>query len=165
MPGSDDRDELSEEDLAALAEYENSEGKAAGKPEPETPAELLTKLFYNTPEMLECRVTADSIQTRLNLEVTVRVQLDVPREFIRMTEFLEQKRATAAGVEPLPPPQVLNQLLLNELHDQLHGLITGPARFRYYSDLWNRFCDAQGVPEQKLPDPLASAGEGAEGPF
>ena len=46
MPGNDDPEELSEEDLAALAEYENSEeGRAAGEPEPESQAERLTKLF------------------------------------------------------------------------------------------------------------------------
>jgi len=166
MPASDNRDELGEEDLAALSEYENSdEGKEAGNPTPETPEERLTKLFHKTPEMQECRQTADSINNRLNPDDTVAVQLDVPREFIRLTEFLEQKRATAAGVEPLPPPRVLNQILLNELHDQLHWLITGPARFGYYRELWNRFCDTQGAPDQKLPDPLASAGEGGEGPF
>jgi len=166
MPASDNRDELGEEDLAALSEYENSEeGKAAGESEPESPAERLSKLFHKTSEMQECRQTADSINNRLNPDDTVAVQLDVPREFIRLTEFLEQKRATAAGVEPLPPPRVLNQILLNELHDQLHWLITGPARFGYYRELWNRFCDTQGAPDQKLPDPLASAGEGGEGPF
>jgi hypothetical protein len=162
MPG-DDSDNLSEEDQAALAEYEAEGGTA--EPAPESEAEKLIKLFHKTPEMQECRQTADSINNRVNPDDTVAVQLDVPREFIRLTEFLEQKRATAAGVEPLPTPQVLNQILLNELHDQLHGLITGPARFGYYRDLWNRFCDTQGAPDQKLPDPLASAGEGGEGPF
>jgi len=174
MPGRDDRAELSEEDLAALSDYENSdEGKAAGEPEPESPAERLTKLFYKTPEMQECRQTADSINSSLNPEDTVAVQIDVPREFLRLTEFLEQKRATAAGVGPLPTPKVLNQILLNELHDQLHGLITGPARFSYYRGLWNRFCDAQGAADQKIPDPWGpepggpqvSAGEGGDGPF
>lgn len=166
MPGNDDPEELSEEDLAALAEYENSEeGRAAGQPKPGSRAAELTKLFYKTPEMQECRQTADSINNSLNPEDTVPVQIDVPREFLRLTEFLEQKRATAAGVVPLPTPKVLNQILLNELHDQLHWLITGPARFSYYRDLWNRFCDEQAAPDQKIPDPQASAGEGGEGPF
>jgi len=166
MPGSDDRDELSEEDLAALSEYENSEeGNAAGEPEPETTAERLSKLFYKTPEMEECRQTADSINNSLNPDDTVPVQINVPREFLRLTEFLEQKRATAAGVVPLPTPKVLNQILLNELHDQLHWLITGPARFSYYRDLWNRFCDEQGAADQKIPDSQGSAGEAGDGPF
>jgi hypothetical protein len=163
MPGGNDPNNLSEEDQAALSAYEAEGGEA--EPEAESRAALLTKLFWKTTEMQECRQTADSINNRLNQEDTVAVQLDVPREFIRLTEFLEQKRATAAGVEPLPPPQVLNQLLLNELHDQLHGLITGPARFGYYRDLWNRFCDEQGAADQKLSDLPASAGEGGEGPF
>ncbi len=175
MPGSDDPKNLSEEELNALvAEYEDSEeGKATGEPEPESRAEKLAKLFYKTPEMQECRQTADSINKGLNEDDTVRVQLEVPREFLRLTEFLEQKRATAAGVGPLPTPKVLNQILLNELHDQLHWLITGPARFSYYRDLWNRFCDEQGAADQKIPDswgpepggPQAGAGEGGDGPF
>jgi hypothetical protein len=156
MPGKDDHEELSAEDLAELDEYENSEeGKEAGKPTPETPAEKLTKLFLKTPEMRECRLTADSINKRLNQEDTVAVQIMVPREFLRLTEFLEQKRAVAAGVEPVPPREVLSQILVNELHDQLHALTTGPARFSYYRELWNRFCDAHGAPEQKIAEPGA----------
>ena len=115
--------------------------------------------------MQECRQTADSINNRLNPEDTVAVQIDVPREFIRLTEFLEQKRATAAGVEPLPTPQVLNQILLNELHDQLHGLITGPARFGYYRDLWNRFCDDAERPGPEAARPAGRRRGGEEGPF
>jgi hypothetical protein len=162
---TDEHDNLSDEELAAVSEYENSEEGRAGEPEPESRAVQLTKLFYKTPEMQECRLTADSINNALNPDDTVSVQIHVPREFLRLTEFLEQKRATAAGVGPLPPPKVLNQIVLNELHDQLHWLITGPARFSYYRDLWNRFCDEQGAPDQKIPDPQASAGEGGEGPF
>jgi hypothetical protein len=160
---TDEPDNLSEEDQAALDEYEAEGGKA--EPEEESQAERLTKIFYKTPEMQECRQTADSISNRLNPDDTVPVQIDVPREFLRLTEFLEQKRATAAGVGPLPPPKVLNQIVLNELHDQLHWLITGPARFSYYRDLWNRFCDEQGAPDQKIQDSQASAGEGGAGPF
>ena len=164
MPGTNDPDELSQEDLAALEEYENSEeGQAQSAPDP---AAALTKLFRKTPEMQECITTADSINNRLNPEDTVTVQVDVPREFIRLTEFLEQKRATAAGVEPLPPQKVLNRILLNELHDQLHGLITGPARFGYYRALWNTFCDAHGAQEQKIAEPRADEeGTATDGPF
>ena len=163
MPGNDDHDELSAQDLAALQEYENSkEGQAKSAPDP---AVALTKLFNNTPEMQECITTAGSINNRLNPDDTVAVQIDVPREFMRLTEFLEQKRALASGVEPLPPREVLNQVLLNELHDQLHWLITGPDRFRYYRELWNRFCDQQDAPHQKIPDPLASTEGGGEAPF
>ena len=170
MPG-DNEDELSEQDQAALDEYEKSvEGKdeeeltAAGA-KPESREERLSRIFLETPEAKECRQTADSINNRLNPDDTVPVQIDVPREFLRLTEFLERKRATAVGVEPLPTPKVLNQILLNELHDQLHWLITGPARFSYFRDLWNRFCDEQGAPDQKIPVPQASAGEGGGGPF
>ena len=75
-------------------------------------------------------------------------------------------RCAIAGVTPLPAAKVLNQILLNELHDQLHWLITDPARFSHYRDLWNRFCDQQGAPDQKIPAPQQpTEGEGGEGPF
>jgi hypothetical protein len=165
MPSSGDPDNLNAEDLAAVAKYESSE-EGREDANPESPAERLTKLFYKTPEMQECSQTADAINTSLDPEDTVPVQIDVPRQFIRLTEFLEQKRATAASVAPVPAAKVLNQILLNELHDQLHWLITGPARFRYYRELWNRFCDQQGAPDQKIPAPQQpTEGEGGEGPF
>jgi hypothetical protein len=165
MPGKDDHDEMSAEDLAALEDYENSE---EGRVElaPGSPVEALADLFNKTPEMQECRLTADSINNRLDPEDTVPVQVDVPKEFIRLTEFLEQKRALGAGVEPRPSHRVLNQILLNELHDQLHALITGPARFDYYRDLWNRLCDTQGAAELKIVDPSADErGNATDGPF
>ena len=167
---TDERNNLSDEELAAVSEYENSEEGRAREPEPESRAVQLTKLFYKTPEMQECRLTADSINNALNPDDTVPVQIDVPREFLRLTEFLEQKRATAAGVEPLPPPKVLNQIILNELHDQLHWLVVEPAHFSHYRNLWNRFCDEQGAPGEKMPapsgaEPQQSAQEGREGPF
>jgi hypothetical protein len=164
MSRNDEHEELSAEDLAALEEYENSEeGRAKSAPDA---AEALSRLFLKTPEMQECVTTADSINNRLNPEDTVAVQVDVPREFIRLTEFLEQKRALTAGAGPRPPHEVLNQILLNDLHDQLHGLITGPARFGYYRDLWNRFCDAQGAPQLKIADPSADEkGTATDGPF
>jgi hypothetical protein len=166
MPGKDDHEELSAEDLAALEEYEKAEEAEEAKAAPGSPVEALARLFHKTPEMRECRLTADSINNRLNQEDTVAVQINVPREFIRLTEFLEQKRAVAAGVEPVPPHKVLSRILQNELHDQLHALITGPARFGYYRELWNHFCDAHGAPEQKIAEPGAGGeGTASDGPF
>jgi hypothetical protein len=164
VSGSDDDGKLSAEDQAALAEYENSDATGAKAPTSSGAAEL-TKLFYKTAEMQDYSLTLAAIEAGLDMEDTVPVKIDVPREFIRLTEFLELKRATAAGVEPLPPQKVLNQIILNELHDQLHGLITGPTRFRYYRDLWNRFCDEQNAPDEKIAAPHAAAPEDGNGPF
>jgi len=66
MPGNDDHDEMSAEDLAALEDYENSEeGEEAGQPMPETPAERWPS-FSLRHGMEECRRTADSINNSLN---------------------------------------------------------------------------------------------------
>jgi hypothetical protein len=124
------------------------------------------KLFYQTPEGRELRQIADSINAKLNVGDTVAVKIDVPKEFIRLTEFLEQKRAIGAGGKPRPAAKVLNQIMLNELHDQLHWLVVGPARFEYFRDLWNRLCDEQGAPEEKFADPTSGPAKSTEeGPF
>ncbi len=131
-----------------------------------TRAQELTEQFHKTPEMQECKQTAGSITNKLDPEDTVSIQIDVPKEFIRLTEFLEKNRASEAGVAPRPAAKVLNQIMLNELHEQLHFLVVQPARYSYYRDLWNRFCDAQGAPEEKIPDPTKpSDTSGEEGPF
>ena len=130
-----------------------------------TKAEELTALFYQTPEMKECRETADAIANQLDPEDTVAVTIGVPKAFIRLTDFLEGKRAADAGGAPLPAETVLSRILINELHDQLHWLITSPARYSHYRDLWNRFCEAQGAPEEKISDGTATAKSTEEGPF
>lgn len=149
MPGHDDDQPLSPEDQAALAEYERS-GQDGEKPE--NRAAELTKLFNQTPQMREYRETADAINNKLDTEDLVSVQIGVPRAFLRLVEFLEQKRAQAAGASPAPAEKVLAETLINELHDQLHWLTVEPARFPYYRDLWNRFCDEQGAPAEKLKE-------------
>jgi hypothetical protein len=156
-----------DDELASVVEaHQKSEaGKAGGKSKPASRAQQLTNLFLKTPEMQECEVTAGSITNKLDPEDTVTVKIEVPKEFIRLTEFLEQKHV-GAGAKPRPAPKVLNQILLNELHDQLHRLIVGPLGFEYYRNLWNRFCDAQGAPEEKIDDGQSTAKQGGkEGPF
>ncbi|HEV8414166.1 MAG TPA: hypothetical protein VGQ49_11265 [Bryobacteraceae bacterium] len=127
-----------------------------------TRSEELTELFNKTPEMQECSQTAGAIANKLDPEDTVPVTIEVPKEFVRLTEFLEQKRVAGTNTAPRPAAKVLNQILVNELHDQLHWLVVGPARYEYYRNLWNRFCDESGAPEEKIADPTKS---GEEGPF
>ena len=127
-----------------------------------TRAEELAELFYQTPEMQECKQTAGSITGKLDPGDTVSIKIEVPKEFIRLTEFLEMKRVAGSSVAPRPAAKILNQVMLNELHEQLHWLVVGPVRFAYYRDLWNRFCDAQGAPEEKIPDPTSSPATAAE---
>ena len=126
----------------------------------------LTKLFMQTPEMQECTVTAGTIRNQLDPDDTASIEITLPRALVRLAEFIERKRAQDAGVGARSTATVLSQMLQNDLHDDLHWLIVGPAHFSYYRNLWNRFCDAQGVPEHKIADPAASSGKGMEeGPF
>ena len=151
---------------AAVEAHENSaEGRAARKRKPESRAAQLTKLFYETAEGRELRQTADSINGKLNMGDTVAVKIDVPKEFIRLTEFLEQKRVLGTPTKPRSVAKVLNQILLNELHDQLHWLVVGPARYEYFRSIWNRFCDAQGAPQEKIAEPAGGPAKAEEGPF
>jgi len=94
----------------------------------------------------------------------VAVQLDMPREFLRLTEFLEQKRRTAAGVEPLPPQKVLNRILLNELHDQLHGLITAGAVCYYREPSGTVFATPMAPRTRSCQTRWQAAGEGEKAP-
>ena len=81
-----------------------------------------------------------------------------------LTEFLEEKRAS--GAAPRLAAKVLSQILQNELHDQLHWLTVSPARYEYYRNLWNRFCEAHGAPEEKIADPASGPAKSTEeGPF
>ena len=65
-----------------------------------TRAEELTELFNKTPEMQECQQTAGSIKNRLDPEDTVSIKIEVPKEFVRLTEFLEEgDKAEGANVE------------------------------------------------------------------
>ena len=139
-------------------------GKGAPKAKPESRAQALTKLFLQTPEMKECQMVAGGIANKLDPGDTVSIKIDVPKEFVRLTEFLEEKR-TAGGNVARPADKVLAQTLLNELHEQLHWLVTGPARYGYYRDLWNRFCDEHGAPEEKIEDPMTAPEKREEGPF
>ena len=131
-----------------------------------TKAQELTERFNKTPEMQECLLVAGTVNNQLDPEDTVPVTISVPREFIRLTEYLEKNRATEAGVAGRPAEKVLNQIMLNELHEQLHWLTVAPAHFSYFRNLWNRFCDAQGAPEERIADPTEGSSKGEEdGPF
>jgi hypothetical protein len=144
---------------------QGTEGNAAPKPKPESRAQALTRLFLQTPDMKECQLVAGGIANKLDPGDTVSITIDVPKQFVLLTDFLEQKLRTGSRVKPRPAAAVLNQILLNELHDELHWLTVEPAHFSYYRDLWNRFCDEQGAPSEKIPDPASTAEKGEEGPF
>ncbi len=80
--------ELTDDELdAAVEAYENSEGRAARKSKPESRAAQLTKLFYETAEGKELRQTAGSILNKLDPEDTVSIKIDVPKEFVRLTDL------------------------------------------------------------------------------
>jgi hypothetical protein len=59
-------------------------------------------------------MTAGSITNKLDPGDTVSIKIEVPKEFIRLTEFLKQKRVSGAKVAPRPAAKALNQILLNE---------------------------------------------------
>ena len=120
----------------------------------------LRSVFLQTPEMREYAAVSREINNALDEDDTVPFQFHVPRQFVQMVEFLEHKRASDAGVTPVNAERTLNQMLMNLLHEELHSLVTEPETYPYYQGLWNRFCDAQGEPGQKI-----LSGEKEEGPF
>jgi len=161
MAGNDD---LTEEDLAALAEYEASpEGQQPGREE--TRAEKLTKLFYETPAMIEHKTVIDAINDTSAPDHDVTLSLKIPHRFITMLEFRERQDAADTGRAPASAEDLLARRLINELEDELHWLVVEPARFEHYRNLWNRFCDEQGAPEQKILLPGTAEDKGGEGAF
>jgi hypothetical protein len=118
--------------------------------------EKLTELFYKTPEMQECRETAGTVNNRLDPADTTPIRVEIPKAFIPLIELIERNQADDAGRSPRPVEQILSQILVNELHGQLHRLTVEPGHFEHYRNLWNRFCDAHGAPEEKIPDPDAT---------
>ena len=141
-------------------------GKSKTMPKKSRAAEL-TELFYKTPEMQECKTTAGTFVNQVHDGNTVSVKIELPRALVQLAEFLERKRAGEGG-KARSAAKVLSAMLLNDLHDELHWLTVEPAHFAYYRNLWNRFCDEQGAPEEKIAEPNAasSAKQGREeGPF
>ena len=128
-------------------------------------AEELTQAFLKTPEMAEHQKVIGTVNARLDEGDTETVCLQVPKQFLTMLEFVERNNAADAGRTPAPASDALNQIVKNELHDMLHWLVVQPARFAHYRNLWNRFCEEQNAPDQKIPDPLANMEPHEEGPF
>jgi hypothetical protein len=148
---TDDIDDLTDEQLAALDEYEKSqESKAARQPKPENRAAQLTKLFLKTPEMVEYAQVIGDVNDKLDTDDTVTVGLQIPKQFITMLEFVERTEAAHEGREPEPVGEVLNLMLVNQLQEELHLLVVAPEQFPRNRDLYNRFCDEQGAPEHKI---------------
>jgi hypothetical protein len=128
-------------------------------------AEELTMAFLKTPEMAEHQKVIGTENARLDEGDTEIVCLQVPKQFLTMLEFVERNNAADAGRTPAPTTDVLSQIVKNELHDMLHWLVVQPAHFAHYRNLWNRFCEEQNAPEQKIPDRQASAKPDEEDPF
>ena len=144
---------------------QNLPKKAKSKSQTTTAAEL-TAAFLKTPEMQECRTTAGTILNQVYDGNTVSITIKLPRALVQLAEFLERKRAEDGGVKARSAVKVLTAMLQNDLHDELHWLTVEPAHFAYYRNLWNRFCDAHGAPEQKIADPASRPEQGGEeGPF
>src|SRR5262245_39503527 len=106
--------------------------KANGRMPKKTRSQELTELFHKTPEMQEYTRRVGTINARLDPGDTVSVTLAIPKQFMSLIEFIEEKNAAEAGGKPKPAKKVLNQILVNELHEQLHWAVVEPARFSHY---------------------------------
>jgi len=143
---------------------QNLPDKVKSKPKTKT-AEELTAAFLKTPAMVEHTKIIGTVNAQLDPGDTETVCLQIPKQFLTMLEFVERNNASDEGRKADPAAKVLGQMVLNELHNMLHWLVVAPAHFARYRDLWNRFCDQQGAPDQKIPAAQTSAENGGEGPF
>jgi hypothetical protein len=143
---------------------QNLPKKVKSKPKTKTAAEL-TAAFLKTPAMAEHTKIIGTVNAQLDPKDTETICLKIPKQFLTMLEFVERNNAADMGRVANPATKVLGQMVLNELHDMLHWLVVAPAHFDRYRDLWNRFCDQQGAPDQKILAAQTSAEKGGEGPF
>lgn len=112
----------------------------------------LTKAFLQTPAMVEHAEVIGAVNDELDTDDTVTAELQIPRQFMKMLEFVERTQAKDEGRQPEQVGEVLNMMLVNQLQEMLHLLVVAPGHFPRYQKLWNRFCDDQGAPEHKIVD-------------
>jgi len=135
MPDDKDRNELSEEDRAAL-DYERRREEEA---ETRGRTEQLTKLFYKTPAMAEHAEMINAVQNSRNWTPQT-VCIEVSKPLLTMLEFQERAEAAEQGRAPTPIDKVLARIVDNELQDQLHWLAVEPAHFERYRNLYMWVC-------------------------
>lgn len=112
--------------------------------------EELTAAFLKTPEMVELAKIAGEVNAKVDPGDTQTVCVKVPKQLIRLMDFMERKYAAVAGRKPASVAKALSQIATNELHDDLHLATVAPLTLEYYRKLWNQFCDERGAPEYKL---------------
>ncbi len=127
-------------------------------------ADDLMTAFRKTPEMIEHAQFFETVNRDV-YGATQSITLEIPKAFLAMLEFQEWNNAKAAGRIPALPEKVLQGIVMNELHDQLHWHSVDPLHYPYYRSLWNRFCDENEAPERKIKSDQAQQERGGEGPF
>ena len=128
-------------------------------------AEELTREFLKTPPMIEhARVLAE-IQGDPDWH-TQSITVEVAKPLLKMLEFIEHLEATDDRRKPRAVEEILSRALDYDLQSDLHELVVSPGNHRHYRDLWNAFCDKNGAPEHKIPDPnTISKDDGNQGLF
>lgn len=128
-------------------------------------AEELTREFLKTPAMVEHVRMINEIQDDPDWH-NEAVTVDVAKPLLKMLEFLEGLEASDGRRKPEEVKKLLSRILDNHLQAVLHELVVSPGILRHYRDLWNAFCDKNGAPEHKIPDPDAtSKDDGNQGCF
>ena len=128
-------------------------------------AEELTREFLKTPPMVEHTRMLNEIQDDPDWN-SEAVTLEVSKPLLKMLEFVEHLEAADEKRKPEKVTEILSRILDNHVQAELHGLVASPGSHRHYRDLWNAFCDKNGAPQHKIPDPSTiSKDDGNEGLF
>jgi len=128
-------------------------------------AEELTREFLKTTPMVEHARVLQDIQDDPDWR-NEAVTVDVAKPLLKMLEFVEHLEAADEGRKPEQVKEILSRILDNHLQAELQGLVVSPGSHRHYRDLWNAFCDKNGAPEHKIPDPGdISKDDGNQEPF
>ena len=119
--------------------------------------------FMETSEFQELSDALDQFEED-KTGAMVSVEVRIPKRYLTLLQFLEAKTAEHETRAPLPPDQMLTSVLVGYLEHHHPTLGVGRTSPPYYLAAWNRFCDEQGAPDQKI-SPLASALELPDEPF
>lgn len=128
------------------------------------------RLFQKTPEAQAHRDAVakanDSLSGPDAEYPSVKLTIEIPKPFADLFTYIERLNARDAGRDPENIATIVQQDVLNEMHQRLHWLCVDPQVFEHYRRMFNRFCVANGWREFQIKERLNEGqGGGSDEPF
>lgn len=116
------------------------------------PVETFVLAFADTPEFHELQDALDNFHAA-PADETETIEVSIPKRYLTLSQFIEDKAATAENRSPVPLAEVLSKALTRQLETEKVTLSIERTNHPYYRQLWNRLADEHGLPEEKISDP------------